>query len=673
MSSREHLWHFFESLYANELSGSSPTIEQPDWVKTPLFPHQRTSVHAALHLENAKEGLAVTSLPGEPHGGTFYANYGILGDRVGSGKSLTALAMVRYPPPSNRIVEYCWRQSIAHDRNVGLLRSYEQTADLSAVPTALFLMPHALIGQWEDYVQQDTTLKCYFIKRRKDAAEDLVAKLADYDAVFVSATMWREFEGIPGIADILWSRLFLDEADTLMFSASSLHLRSRFTWLISASWMNLVFSGGAYLNIEQTFRPTTTTTPYTMKRMQRYISSQYLNLTGCRSPVIRNLCGNTAISGYNIQGVLSPVHFQTARLVIKNTEEFIEQSFAIPEITHTYYLCATPPNIQILRSLVSDDLMERLHAGDTVGALDVLGMQTRTADQIVAAVSETVQRELDMVRRTYEFKRGMDYSSEAAKAKSLQAYEDRIARLESRIEAIRDRLSRSAEQTCPICFEEMGDATVSALTPCCRNLFCFACICEVLRRTAVCPLCRETIPNVQALQVLGKEAPSSSCDCAQKTPQLLSKQEQLRHFLQANPTARVLMFSAYDATFSGLESMLETEGVSHATLCGSQARIAKLLRQFAEGKYRVLFLNARNMGAGLNIAAATHVVLYHRMPVETKNQIIGRAVRMGRTEPLTVLHFLHGNEMVSSQEEEEGLTRAVGVAAAPAPAVIEHV
>jgi SNF2 family DNA or RNA helicase len=162
-------------------------------------------------------------------------------------------------------------------------------------------------------------------------------------------------------------------------------------------------------------------------------------------------------------------------------------------------------------------------------------------------------------------------------------------------------------------------------------------------------LCRETIPNVQAIQVIGDKVAE-----APVKPQLLTKQEQMRKFLRENPTAKVLLFSVYDATFSGLEAMLEMEGVTHATLSGSQARIAKLLKQFAEGKYRVLFLNAKNMGAGLNIAAASHVVLYHKMPVETKNQIIGRAVRMGRTEPLTVLHFLHGNEMLN--REEEGLT-----------------
>ena len=58
-----------------------------------------------------------------------------------------------------------------------------------------------------------------------------------------------------------------------------------------------------------------------------------------------------------------------------------------------------------------------------------------------------------------------------------------------------------------------------------------------------------------------------------------------------------------------------------------------------------MFLNARNMGAGLNIDSATHVVLFHRMSSELEKQIIGRAMRLGRTAPLEVVHLLHENEV----------------------------
>ena len=289
----------------------------------------------------------------------------------------------------------------------------------------------------------------------------------------------------------------------------------------------------------------------------------------------------------------------------------------------------------------SEDMMERLHAGDAGGVLEMLGMQSRTESEIIAAVNDTLEKELDTLRRTYEFKKTLDYVSDVAKAKALQGYEERLARLSSRISAIEDRIRNTQEQACPICFDTV---TTPSITPCCRNVFCFACICNVLKRTNVCPLCRSTIDGIQSMQVLGNIPVAPS--------RIRTKKEEFRAFLRENPTARVLTFSSYDATFGGLSSLLETDGIPHATLTGSQARITKLIRQFGEGKYRVLFLNAKNMGAGLNIAAATHVLLYHRMSVETKNQIIGRAMRMGRTEPLQVLHLLHGNEMSASDRIE---------------------
>jgi SNF2 family DNA or RNA helicase len=90
---------------------------------------------------------------------------------------------------------------------------------------------------------------------------------------------------------------------------------------------------------------------------------------------------------------------------------------------------------------------------------------------------------------------------------------------------------------------------------------------------------------------------------------------------------------------------LDEANIQYATLNGSQLRIAKLLREFKSGKYNVLFLNARNMGAGLNIESASHVVLFHRMSAELENQIIGRANRLGRVNPLEVVYLIHENEI----------------------------
>jgi len=191
----------------------------------------------------------------------------------------------------------------------------------------------------------------------------------------------------------------------------------------------------------------------------------------------------------------------------------------------------------------------------------------------------------------------------------------------------------------------MCDATNPALIPCCAQIFCFGCLCESLKRAAACPLCRTRITDLKSVKVLGDATEATNTVATVPEKKKMGKQETCIDFLKANPTAKMLVFSSYDATFSGLNIALTDAGISHATVNGSQARITKLLREFREGVYSVLFLNARNMGAGLNMESATHVLLFHRMAAELEQQIVGRAVRLGRTAPLEVVHLFHENEL----------------------------
>ena len=57
-----------------------------------------------------------------------------------------------------------------------------------------------------------------------------------------------------------------------------------------------------------------------------------------------------------------------------------------------------------------------------------------------------------------------------------------------------------------------------------------------------------------------------------------------------------------------------------------------------------MLLNAKYYGAGLNLQITNDIIIYHRFDKETEEQIIGRANRYGRTEPLSVYYLLHDNE-----------------------------
>ena len=644
--SRRRLWNFFETLFSHELKESHPRTDTPEWIKTPMLPHQQAALSAALTLERTKQdGMDVSGVAGEALGGRFFTSHGILGDRVGSGKSLTALALVKQPAPSSSYTEFVQRDFILNDgRDIGFLRTRSQLTTLMGytlrpVSTCLFIIPHALISQWETYIKNDTDLRACFIKKRADATDSsFMDNIERYDAIVVSSTMWATLRASHEVHTLLWKRVFIDEADSISMSAACDDLHALFYWFISASWINLVFPSGVYYNLS-VLHPFPDTPEWVKARVAK-LGSQILSVQGCRHMnIVRRMCGvhHQTYMGTQINAVAS--HY--SRLIVHSSDEFLAASFAPPTIHHNEIICATPVNIRILSNFISADMMERLHAGDVHGALELVGMNAHSESELTAAVTASLTKELENARRTYEYKKSLDYSSEQAKQKAIETCEQRIESLEHRIKSIVDRIKSAKDQTCPICFCEVSNPSV---TPCCQQLFCFPCICESLKRTAACPLCRGVIRSVKDISVLGAAAAAATTTHEEVAPHPKPKRETLLQFIHDNPTAKILLFSGYDASLSHLEDRFQAEDITYANLSGTQARINKVLRDFKSGKYRVLFLNARNMGAGLNIESATHVVLYHKMSAELEAQIVGRAVRLGRKEPLSVVHLLHENE-----------------------------
>jgi SNF2 family DNA or RNA helicase len=647
---RRRLWSFFEALYSQELTAESPRAETPSWIKPKLLPHQQAALSAALNLERAKhEGMTVGNIAGDSIGGTLYTTHGILADPVGSGKSLTAIALMKSPPPSHQYTEYVTRSSgLIDGRDVGLLRNRNQLTtsygtQLRPVRPALLIIPHALMGQWEQYITRDSNLKARYIRRKQDAADEtFLQTIETYDVIVVSATMWSVFRTNQPVSSLLWSRVFIDEADSIGLSTTHDEIHGLFYWFISASWMNLVFANGAYFNIEMNYRPLDETPREVVRRVQQLQGgSNILCIPGCRHMnIVRRMCGIGSGGFVSINSAGS----QSARLIVHSNAEFLAASFSRPVVTHTNIVCETPANIFVLDSFISPDMMERLHAGDIQGALESVGMHASSESDVIKAVTASLDKDLENAKRTYEYKKSMDYSSDQIKQKAVEACEQKIAALESRIGAIKERIKTSADQTCPICYCNVTSAP--AITPCCHQLFCFSCLCESLKRVAACPMCRARIDDLKEIKVVGDATASESQEVKSKKKH---KKAAFLEFVKANPKSKILMFSGYDGTFSGLDEQLKTESISYALLSGSQARITKLLNEFEAGKYNVLFLNARNMGAGLNIDSASHVVLFHRMSPELESQIIGRALRLGRRTPLDVVHLLHENELSRPQ------------------------
>jgi hypothetical protein len=619
------------------LTEESPRADQPEGVKVALRPHQLSLLAAARAVE-AKASITQIDLA-EPQ---LLTRYGVIADRVGAGKSLVALGLVRDAPVKQ--AQFTIKEGgiarilgLKHMSDVRAFRP--EWHDLSGAAlfqamglgnekfhtrAALLIIPHNVVPQWESYINDQTSLRACIVKRTKDCDYDRAGFYRDVfssELVVVSCTMLRKFIGAmsfhgTSFANIVWSRLFIDEADSIVCSLRPGEVSARFMWFITGSWLNMLFPNGLY--------------SHTLQSMP---------------PEIRTLVGDGSIKGIisraNVvaHSVSDSRDGRFASLVLRNSDTWIDTSISRPCIIHDTIVCKTPANLGILRGFISPAAMEALHAGDTAGALTALGLKAASKETLADRVTESLRNDIVQAEKLLAFKRDMEYSTAAIKVTAIEKAETKVKRLKEQLDALKTRIATAMTEVCPICYDTPRTTT---LTPCCRQAFCLSCLCECVANKPTCPLCRSSIQSAKELLVIGESAGESATHEADALPN--KGAALLKLLTDSTEDQRYLVFSAHEASFKGLRELLMARGVRCEVLQGTAARVERLRKQFRDGAVRVLCMNARHVGAGINLEAATHVVLYHKMNVELERQVIGRAVRFERAAELRVVHLVHEEE-----------------------------
>jgi SNF2 family DNA or RNA helicase len=625
--------------FQNSLTASSPQISQPVEIKVALKPHQRAVVQAMVDHEKK-------SVTGIPYANSIsYTNYGIIGDEVGSGKSLSVLAFIAYKKHS---LTNTTKHSLYPFSKSNFFTICKKEYNTLKPTPSLIIVPHTIYRQWQEYVKKQTTLNVFYAKSSKElnpanivdlsgstVNADFKKKFIESDIVLVSNTLYQEVQIIANSLSLTWSNVFVDEADSIYISGGNLQPNTPFTWFITATWSNFLLNG-SYI------RPT----------MLDYYQNNQEKFTNELGNWLRSELGLSAYSPLH-HGRVTWLHVRSSNWLreyfsdhvlrslnlIFCSKAFLEESQKMPGIIEETLICEQPASHRAVLGLVNTTVQNMIHAGNIEGALSELGVSSDTSVNLVDAATLEREKELDRLKKTLAFKESIDYSSQLAKDQAILSLKTKISSVEEQLKVFRERLSSTEE--CPICYENPKNAS-GTLTPCCHRIFCGECILNSLTRRLACPMCRAPIQTNQLVRLVDekKKAPKKIEN------KLLSKSKQLIKFLKENPTAKTLVFSRYENPFVSLEKDCDTIGISYHTLRGNKDVIANTVKSFETGEKRVLFLPTQTAGAGLNLVSATHVVLLHAMTPEEEKQVIGRAYRLGRQEILKVVRLLHEGESI---------------------------
>jgi len=311
-------------------------------------------------------------------------------------------------------------------------------------------------------------------------------------------------------------------------------------------------------------------------------------------------------------------------LIVKNDDDFIKFSFSMPPTEHYYHKCYNPM-YKTVRGFVTDRITEMISAGNISGAIKSLG--GGETQNIVELIQQKKEAELE------ELLSRIRILSIRNKKKQVEKLEEKVRRIQAQIEELDQRYKEILAGSCNICLDKINDPVME---PGCQNIFCGKCLLTWLETKNSCPLCRKNVYKSNLIYI-GEKTENNTPIQEEKRP--LTKIDTIIHLLQTNPDKQFIVFSAWDQTFVPIRNVLTNNGIDFIEVKGDVNTRKKNIDKYKSGQIRVIFLNSKFNGTGINLQETAGIIIYHQMSSSTLNQIIGRANRLGRTEPLKVHHL----------------------------------
>lgn len=578
-------------------------VLQPVEYKRRLMPHQLVSIYDMEKLESGEpyKWKIPSYLYREEKELELKTSIGINSDITGYGKTLSMIGLiVRDKMEWDCKTPYIVDQSTAvFNRRL----SYISTETYTKINATLVLMSKTILKQWEKELSY-THLKVITItKKNRTNAEILNESKKHPDGVVVLVCAEDYNSLVKRYTDntlshrydnLVWKRFIYDEP-TQVKVANMCPINTRFIWLVTATPIFI----------------------YDKHRRCMGFMKQLLNNT----PYMMNW------------------RLDSGAITVKNDEKFVRKSFEMPETKHLHYRCSNPI-YRVFTGIANDRVTRLVEAGDISSAIELLG--GKKTDNIIELLRKQKEDELHIVNSEIKI-REIKQSCDDVKKK----WTDRRDRLLKQLGDLESRYQEMLSGDCTICYETVESPVMETN---CQNIFCGKCLLTWLRDKNTCPLCRSRVGKEDLVMQIDYNAirgDGDGGDCGDgDKKQIKTKYETISDIIQQNTGGKFIIFSARDNSFTHIRNILREHKIQFNEVKGSVDSRHKKLEEFRNGTKKVIFLNSRFNGAGINLQEATDLVIYHPMGEGEMQQIVGRANRIGRKHSLNIHHLLYNDESI---------------------------
>jgi hypothetical protein len=185
------------------------------------------------------------------------------------------------------------------------------------------------------------------------------------------------------------------------------------------------------------------------------------------------------------------------------------------------------------------------------------------------------------------------------------------------------------ENECIICLEK---AEYPTIVNCCYHTYCGKCLLTNMLVHKKCPTCREGLStsNICCLQEITKE----------NQIVVKNKMEVCLDLFRQNRNSKFIIHSSFDNIYYQLFEEIDKLGLKAERIENNLFSMLRTLHNFKEGKTNILFVSNIDLIRGISLLTTSHLIFYHEpSSYEWKQLLIHSAQRLGRQEPLTLIHL----------------------------------
>lgn len=616
--------------YDIEIDENAPRALQSDKIKLSMKPHQLACLYKALIMENKglikyniknlNEFFNITNVlynrkinncnNGFDGKLEVSTNLGIMGDIVGYGKTITALSIIASNNLDNIHIN---EENVRSYNNIKSYSYFTATCKNYVIPqkniminSTLVIVPRGPVYmQWEETIKKYTTLNYLaidnlnFIKKKLpvyDGTNDneIYDFFNKYDIVLIKNTTLKVFFDYymyMGQYNIIkyWKRIMVDEAHDIINKIPL--LKYYYLWLISGTYQELCKK-----NINSHFS--------LLYLIKDFLNDEYINL-----------------------------------MLIKGTKQFVKNSFKVPVAIEKYYLCKLSVQLSAIRNFINPSVLEKINANDIAGAIKELGGKNETESNIIDLVTKEIKRDISNKEKEREYIESLEIHIDNKNTR-LKNNENELNILNDKLKNLTERISELSTKICPICMDNYSNPVLLE----CTHSFCGSCLLNYINNNndaKTCPMCRNNITPDKIIAITDKEITYPLEDDINK---IYSKEDTFLNIIKNKPNGKFLVFSRIDNGFSKIIEKMNDNNIPYALLKGSTSHMINILNKFKNNEIKIILLNTQYAGSGIDINFATDVIIFHSMGLD-KQQAVGRAQRVGRTDELYIHNLCYEHEM----------------------------